>query len=190
MKDEQGCDRRGVRIMRRWADLLALCAAAWLLLGGPGGCDVPEGGPPAGKAGSEVRPPAPPPLPKVAGDPAPSAVEANQPPPKPTPSTASGVPAIRLSAGVALPQTGPTGRLMSFSVDYRFTSAEPNPTSPYVWVIERKQGAPARQPVRLRGQGTLPILIPGWRPEQGPFQAHIEDTAGNRLSRSISLRPL
>ena len=76
---------------------------------------------------------------------------------------------------------------MSFSVDYQFTQGEPN-TSGYVWVIQRAQGAPAKQPVRLARQGNLPILIPGWRPEEGPFQSHIEDRSGNRLSPSIDLR--
>lgn len=112
-----------------------------------------------------------------------------RPPPATTAgSTASGPPAIRLSAGLALPQTGPTGILMSFSVDYKFTAGEPNPTSPYVWVIQRAKGGPARVGVRLGQKGTLPVLIGGWRPEQGPFQSHIEDASGNRLSRSISLR--
>ena len=94
---------------------------------------------------------------------------------------------IRLATGVALAQTGPDGTLMSFSVDYQFTAGEPNAAG-YVWVIERAQGAPARQPVRLARQGTLPALIPGWRPEEGPFRSHIEDPSGNRLSASIEMR--
>jgi len=146
----------------------------------------------AGSPAPGVAPPlAPRPETPVAPPPkaAPVTTPAVPPPPRTTAgSTASGSPAIRLSAGVALPQTGPTGILMSFSVDYQFTAGDPNPTSPYVWVIERAKGTPARAPVRLGQRGTLPILIPGWRPEQGPFQSHIEDASGNRLSRSISLR--
>jgi hypothetical protein len=88
---------------------------------------------------------------------------------------------------VALPQTGPTGILMSFSVEYRFTRGQPNPSSPYVWVIERSRGNAAKMAVRLAPSGTLQILIPGWRPEEGPFQSHIEQYGGNRLSRSITL---
>jgi hypothetical protein len=55
-------------------------------------------------------------------------------------------------------------------------------------VIGRSQGGPARQQVHLSKQGNLPILIPGWRPENGPFQTHIEDRNGNKLSESIDLR--
>jgi hypothetical protein len=95
--------------------------------------------------------------------------------------------AIRISAGVALPQTGPEGTLMSFSVDYEFTQGEPV-SSGYIWVIERAHGDPARQPVQLVRQGNLPILIQGWRPEDGPFQTRIEDRSGNRLSAVIELR--
>ena len=104
------------------------------------------------------------------------------------PQTATnGQQAIKLSAGVALPQTGPEGTLMSFSVDYEFTQGEPS-SSGYVWVIERAHGGPARQPVQLARQGNLPILINGWRPEDGSFQTHIEDRSGNRLSAVIELR--
>lgn len=95
-------------------------------------------------------------------------------------------PPIRLSAGVALPQTGPDGTLMSFSVDYRLVQGDPAPE--YVWVIERAKGVPARQKVKLGRQGNLPILLPGWRPEEGPFHTHIEDGAGKRLSESLPLR--
>jgi hypothetical protein len=95
--------------------------------------------------------------------------------------------AIRISAGVALPQTGPEGTLMCFSVDYEFTQGEPG-SSEYIWVIEREHGRPARQPVQLARQGNLPILIQGWRPEDGPFRASIEDRSGHRLSAVIELR--
>lgn len=105
---------------------------------------------------------------------------------RPQPSSAGQQP-IRLATGVALPQTGPEGILMSFSIDYEFTEGEPS-SSGYVWVIERAHGSSARQPVKLTKQGNLPILINGWRPEDGPFQTHIEDPRGNLLSASIELR--
>ena len=76
---------------------------------------------------------------------------------------------------------------MSFSVDYELTQGEPI-SSGYVWIIERAHGSPAKQPVQLAKQGNLPILINGWRPEDGPFQTHMEDPSGNRLSASIELR--
>jgi len=106
--------------------------------------------------------------------------------PEPPPPAAASLASIQLSAGVALPQTGPDGTLMSFSVDYEFVQGDPSAEG-YAWVIERAHGGPARQQVRLSGKGTLQVLIPGWRPENGPFQMHIEDRKGNRLSESIEL---
>jgi hypothetical protein len=97
-------------------------------------------------------------------------------------------PSIRLSAGVALPQSLPTGTAMGFSVDYQFSSGEPSTTSPYVWVVQPAKGEPAKQSVRLSGRGTLQNFFPQFRPENGPFSTHIEDANGNRLSRSLPLR--
>lgn len=101
-------------------------------------------------------------------------------------------PPIKLSAGVALPQTGPTGTLMSFSVDYQFTQGGPDPTAKYVWVIKRSQGDPYQRPVQLNSKGTLQTLIPGWRPEEGPFQSHIAEVSDEealvKVSGSITLR--
>jgi len=96
--------------------------------------------------------------------------------------------AIRLSTGVALPQTGPTGILMSFSVEYQFTRGEPHPSAQYQWVIKPEKGKSLKQPVQLDRRGTLEILIPGWRPEMGPFEAHLEDRGGRKLSGSLPLQ--
>jgi hypothetical protein len=94
---------------------------------------------------------------------------------------------IKLSTGVALPQTGPEGTLMSFSVDYEFTQDAPNAT-PYYWIIERTQGDSAKIPVPLtKKQGNLLTLIPQWRSNEGPFQAHLEDQNGDRVSDSVEL---
>ena len=30
-------------------------------------------------------------------------------------------------------------------------------------------------------------LIQGWRPEQGPFHSHLEDSKGDRVSESIEM---
>ena len=92
-----------------------------------------------------------------------------------SPSAAS-QPPIKLYAGTSLPQTGPDGTLMSFSIDYQFTQGGPDPTAKYVWVIERSQGDPYQRPVQLNGKGTLQILLPGWRPGEGPFQSHIAES--------------
>ncbi len=77
---------------------------------------------------------------------------------------------------------------MGFSVDYQFTAGQPEPNAQYFWIIERTQGAPARQAVRLNAQGTLQGFLGDFRPEHGPFQAHLEDARGNRLSASETLR--
>ena len=97
----------------------------------------------------------------------------------------SGSEQVKLSAGVALPQTGPDGILMSFSVDYDFQGTPGS--GPYVWVIERGKGVPARRQVQLRKGGNLAILIPGWRPTEGPFQTHFEDKTGKKISATVEL---
>ena len=76
---------------------------------------------------------------------------------------------------------------MSFSVDYQFAEGQPSPAG-YVWVLQRAQGAPSRQPARLATQGNLTVLAPGWRPEDGPFRSHLEDPSGKRVSPSIEMR--
>jgi hypothetical protein len=189
--------------MRRLSGTVVLLSAVlWLT-----GCSDRPGPVPNPAAGTSLNQPSPPPPPPpppsppssdplsphgVAGGPSTGQTTAQ-------PQSSSTMPAavkpqttterqqaIRLSAGVALPQTGPEGTLMSFSVDYEFTQGEPS-SSGYVWVIQRARGGPARQPVQLSRQGNLPILINGWRQEDGPFQTHIEDRSGNRLSEVIEL---
>lgn len=94
---------------------------------------------------------------------------------------------IKLSAGVALPQTGPEGHLMSFSVDYEFMQETPV-AKQYFWVIERTQGDSAKVPAPLtKKQGNLMTLIPKWRPTEGPFQTHLEDENGNPISETVEL---
>ena len=107
---------------------------------------------------------------------------------------ASVPPPIRLSMGVALPQTGPDGILMSFSVEYDRPQATPIPSRWRTKPIRRitsgdRTGACAlfKQAVHLGGQNTLVVLINGWRPTDAPFTTHIEDRYGHRLSRSIDL---
>jgi hypothetical protein len=117
---------------------------------------------------------------------------ASQPPPTPSAgqlplSAASGQQSIRLAMGVALPQTGPEGIMMSFSVEYEVIEAQPDRAAEYVCVVERERGKPAKISVRLARQGALPIILNGWRPEEGPFQLHFEDRHGHRLSASIEL---
>ena len=127
-------------------------------------------------------------------EPAPSTPAPSEPAPsKPAPSesTQPAPPAgksIDLSTGVALPQTGPEGTMMMFSVDYEFAAGEPNAKAGYVWVIERTKGAPTKKPVQLKTKGTLEAAVYYWRPEEGPFRSHIEDRKGKRLSESIDMK--
>ena len=72
--------------------------------------------------------------PEKSGDPQPTALET-------PPSAGTNQTSIQLSAGVALPQTGPDGTLMSFSVDYEFAQGEPSTDGDF-WVIERARQAP------------------------------------------------
>ena len=118
-------------------------------------------------------------------EPEPVAVEPR--PPTTPPPAAYAQPSIQLSAGVALPQSLPTGTTMGFSVDYQFTAGEPG-SSPYVWVIKPSKGQTIKQPVQLRARGTLQGFCPPLRPENGPFSTHIENAQGNRLSKSLPLR--
>lgn len=107
--------------------------------------------------------------------------------PQPAPPVVAAQASIQLSTGVALPQTGPEGTMMMFSVDYEFTQGTPD-SQGYVWVIERTHGTATRQQVRLTTKGTLQTPIQRWRPEDGPFNSHLEDGKGNRVSESIEMR--
>lgn len=132
---------------------------------------------PAGPAASSSQP-----APPRAAEP----TAGNAGPTRPAPAR---LPSIRLSAGVALPQSLPTGTAMGFSADYRFVEGEPSSSSPYFWVIQPSKGQPVKLEVRLKREGTLPpTFVQQFRPEHGPFQGHIEDGEGNRLSQSIPLR--
>ena len=128
---------------------------------------------------------APPPAPKAA--PAPKS-DAQARPAQPATPASSPSPSVQLSAGVALPQTLPDGTVMSFSVDYQFAQGQPDPNAAYVWVIERSQGTPSRQPKKLSPRGTLQGFVAEFRPEQGPFQTYLEDGRGNRISPTAPLR--
>jgi hypothetical protein len=130
--------------------------------------------------GCEQNPLALPPEAPVA-NPAPPTQPAAAPPVANQPQT----PAVELSTGVALPQTGPTGILMAFSVDYVFTPG-PNPSVQYGWVIQRRRGQPIVQPVTLKQKGTLELLAPGWRPEEGPFQCFLVEVRKDGARRQIS----
>lgn len=103
------------------------------------------------------------------------------------PTDSSPKPSIRLSVGIALPQTLPDGTQIGVGVDYKVTSGRLSTSAKYFWVIEKGQGEVAME-VQLKPQGGnlagfLPISI---RPEDGPFKTRIDEvsTSGSRATVS------
>ena len=95
---------------------------------------------------------------------------------------------VDLSAAVALAMTGPEGTMMGFSVDYRVKGTAPSGQSPFVWVIEGQGGKIYRLPVKLESQGNLMLVVPEWRPEDGPFRCRIEDQMQRAVSPTVDMR--
>ncbi len=129
---------------------------------------------PSGLAGAEATP----------SEPAAAPPASSEPNYSPEPTASSTKPLLRLSVGIALPQTLPDGTQVGVSVDYRLTTGRLNPSAKYVWVIESRQGQTAME-VNLRPQGGnlagfLPLAI---RPEDSPFKAWIDEvsTSGSRV---------
>lgn len=99
---------------------------------------------------------------------------------------------IKLSTGVALAQTLPSGTAMTFSVTYSFIEGSPQPGERYIWVIQPAQGEAVKEQVQLNSQGTLMKTVPQWRKQDGPFRTHIErlldDETSQQTSDSLPLR--
>lgn len=76
--------------------------------------------------------------------------------------------------------------MMGFSVDYQFRGEMPGGTC--YWVIEGGPGRVYRLPVRLEPRGNLMLVVPGWRPEDGPFRCRLEDQSGRPLSAQVDMR--
>lgn len=96
---------------------------------------------------------------------------------------------VKLSAGMALQQTLPDGTVMSFGAHYQFKEGQPA-AGKYVWVIERANGAVSKHEVSLAKEGMLAVVVPGWKPDDGPFKSHLEDRGGNRVSETIEMNTL
>jgi hypothetical protein len=94
--------------------------------------------------------------------------------------------AIRLSAGTALPQTGPEGTIVGFSVDYRVTQGRPEPTSKFVLVVSGSGGKSVEQPLALKPEGTVEFFTPQFRPEDAPFNARIVEITAAGARRDLS----
>ena len=89
---------------------------------------------------------------------------------------------FRLSAGVAVPQSLPTGTAMGMSVDYQAGGF--NQSSRYVWVVSSEGGGTVEQPFQPRTKGTLQTFFLDLRPEHRPFNSYIEEVSpGGRRTR-------
>jgi hypothetical protein len=148
----------------------------------------PSGGPQATypAAPTYTPPPTSPPA-------APASPASGSPSPPPVTSTPPPAPAsggdvdLHLKVGVALPQTGPNGTLMGFSVDYYLIAGslhEEARYSKFYWVIEGMEGFRlATQIPQLKQSDNLLLLKDGWRPENGPYRCYVveERRDGKRI---------
>jgi hypothetical protein len=168
------------RLLRKLSCLLVL---------GASGCEIdnappaPTGqvlpGPGTHQAGAEIPRQAPP---AAGGFGAPQLNPQAQPPAAPA---AASFP-IRLSAGTSLPQTGPEGTLMSFSVDYQAAGYRPPLGARCVLVVERGDRKRVEQPAEVAANGTWALFVEGWPPEAGPFQAHVDEITEAGSRRAVS----
>jgi len=102
----------------------------------------------------------------------------------------SGVPPIHLSAGIAVPQSLPTGTQMGVSVDYAIRGAL-NRSSRYVLVVSSDGGGDVEAEVRLAVSGTFQDFVPKLRPDDRPFNCRIDEiTPGGRRVRASNVAPL
>jgi hypothetical protein len=92
----------------------------------------------------------------------------------------------QLSAGVALPQTLPSGSQFCFSVDYQFTRGWPRSSGRYYWVIEPTGAPPLVVPATLQKKGTLMLIESGVRPEAGPCRCYLVEAVSASQRRRIS----
>jgi len=111
-------------------------------------------------------------------------------PGSPTVGPGGGQPSIRLSTGVALAQTLPTGSAMGFSVEYQFVQGVPNRSARYVWVIKSPHGNLAELPMPIANQGTLQTFVTHWRPNPGTYETYIDECHGSArrtVSKKLSM---
>lgn len=93
---------------------------------------------------------------------------------------------VRLSAGAGQPQQTPAGPAMSFSVEYQVTQSL-NTSARSLLVIETGNGKRSGQPTQLERSGTLKVLVNGWKPEDGPFEAYVEEVSRDGKRRPLSV---
>ncbi|HUE71603.1 MAG TPA: hypothetical protein VMP01_12025 [Pirellulaceae bacterium] len=99
------------------------------------------------------------------------------------PAAVRGTASIRLSAGVAVPQSLPMGTVMGMSVDYAIDGPLNN-SSRYVWVVSSQAGENVEVAMQPKVTGTLQLFFLKLRPENGPFNCHIDEISpGGRRTR-------
>lgn len=84
---------------------------------------------------------------------------------------------IRLSTGVALPQSLPNGTQMSFQAEYQFIGGGPNPRKIYAWVIQGRDKTKRfflTRPLKTRGK-LPPLFTKEFRPGDKPFRSYLEE---------------
>jgi hypothetical protein len=153
------------------------------------GCEVKQGNPAGGGNATPILPGAP-----QAGAP-PQSAPLGGPPAAAAPKVPAGQTAlvapggafpILLSAGTALPQSAPDGTVMSFSVDFQADSYLSQDAVRCVLVIQRGDGQRVEQPIQISARGTWVSVVPNWQPEEGPFQAHVEEIASQGTRKTVS----
>jgi hypothetical protein len=113
--------------------------------------------------------------------------QGQQTPPRAPAVAAAGSPAplIHLLAGVAVPQSLPTGTVMAISVDYSLY-AELKSSSRYALVVKSTAGEIVSE-VKLEPEGNLSVFFQQLKPEHRPFTARIEElTAGSKRRTIVS----
>ncbi len=96
-----------------------------------------------------------------------------------------GVPPIRLSAGIAVPQSLPMGTVMGLSVDYTVFGALDG-SSRYVWVVSSQGGGDIDVEQKLAASGTLQAFFLKLRPEHRPFNCRIDEIAPGGRRTAVS----
>ena len=92
-------------------------------------------------------------------------------------------PPIQLSAGIAVPQSLPTGTAIGVSVDYRVVGSFTR-SSHYRWIVKSAAGE-ATSEVQLESSGTLAAFFLELKPEHRPFTVRIEEVSAGSQRRVV-----
>ena len=90
---------------------------------------------------------------------------------------------MNLSAGIAVPQSLPTGTVMAISVDYE-VYAELKPSFRYALVVKSGAGEIVSE-FKPQSSGNLSVFFQQLKPEHRPFTARIEELTPGSNRRTI-----